>query len=257
MSLTQILASLRPTDTGWTVTVPQGWMQGRTSYGGFSSALAHHAARLAVPDAPPLRSAQVAFVGPLAGEVQIRCDLLRRGRNTAFVETRISSDEGLGFIGTFIFMNPRESRIAFEGVHRPDMPPPPADGTTRSGPPEFFTSQMDYPEKRLELGLNTPVLRQWHRLRERNGLDVMTELLCIGDGLPPSAMGLMDIAGPISSMNWQVNMLDIEPTTTNGWWLLESVTHHAHHGASSQYMTVWNSDLHPVMTGMQSVALFV
>ncbi|MGQ3179444.1 MAG: acyl-CoA thioesterase domain-containing protein, partial [Blastomonas fulva] len=114
MNLAQTLASLVPADTGWTVTIPSCWMQGRTAYGGLSSALAHHAARLAVPDAPPLRSAQVAFVGPLAGEVTINCDLLRRGRNTAFVETKIRSDEGLGFIGTFIFMSKRESRIDYE-----------------------------------------------------------------------------------------------------------------------------------------------
>lgn len=257
MNLAQTLAALTPTDDGWTVAVPSSWMQGRTSYGGLSSALAHHCARLAVPDAPPLRSAQVAFVGPLAGEVTVSCDLLRRGRNTAFVETRIRSADGLGFIGTFIFMSKRQSVIEFEGVHRPDMPPPPADGETRSGPPEFFTSQMEYPEKRLELGMNTPRLSQWHRFAERDGLDPMTELMCIGDGLPPSAMGLMDVVGPISSMNWQVNMLTDAPETENGWWLLESVTHHAHHGASSQYMTVWNSRLEPVMAAMQSVALFV
>lgn len=257
MNLAQTLASLVPADTGWAVTIPSGWMQGRTAYGGLSSALAHHAARLAVPDAPPLRSAQVAFVGPLAGEVTISCDLLRRGRNTAFVETKIRSSDGIGFIGTFIFMSKRDSKIEFEGVHRPDVAAPPAEGSARSGPPEFFTCQMEYPEKRLELGMNTPRLANWHRFAERDGLDAMTELLCIGDGLPPSAMGLMDIAGPISSMNWQVNMLTDAPATENGWWLLESVTHHAHHGASSQYMTVWNSRLEPVMAAMQSVALFV
>lgn len=257
MNLAQTLASLVPTDAGWTVSIPACWMQGRTSYGGLSSALAHHAARLTVPDAPPLRSAQVAFVGPLAGEVTISTDLLRRGRNTAFVEVKIRSTEGLGFIGTFIFMSKRESKIDFEGVHRPEVAPPPAEGTTRSGPPEFFTSQMEYPEKRLELGMNTPRLANWHRFAKRDGLDAMTELLAIGDGLPPSAMGLMDIAGPVSSMNWQVNLLTDAPVTENGWWLLESVTHHAHHGAASQYMTVWNSRLEPVMTAMQSVALFV
>lgn len=257
MNLADTLAALTPSDNGWTVTVPSSWMQGRTSYGGLSSALAHHCARLAVPDAPPLRSAQVAFVGPLAGEVTVSCDLLRRGRNTAFIETRITSADGLGFIGTFIFMSKRESKIEFEGVHRPDVAPPPADGETRSGPPEFFTSQMEYPDKRLALGMNTPRLASWHRFAEREGLDPMTELMCIGDGLPPSAMGLMDVAGPISSMNWQVNMLTDAPTTENGWWYLESVTHHAHHGASSQYMTVWNSRLEPVMAAMQSVALFV
>ncbi|GGB66204.1 thioesterase family protein [Blastomonas aquatica] len=257
MNLAETLASLVPADNGWTVTIPSDWMQGRTAYGGLSSALAHHCARLAVPDAPPLRSAQVAFVGPLANEVTISCDLQRRGRNTAFVETKIRNADGLGFIGTFIFMSKRESKIDFEGVHRPDVAPPPAEGSTRSGPPEFFTSQMEYPEKRLELGMNTPRLASWHRFAERDGLDAMTELLCIGDGLPPSAMGLMDAAGPISSMNWQVNMLTDAPETENGWWLLESVTHHAHHGASSQYMTVWNSRLEPVMAAMQSVALFV
>ena len=257
MNLAETLASLVLADNGWTVNIPSGWMQGRTAYGGLSSALAHHCARLAVADAPPLRSAQVAFVGPLAGEVTISCDLLRRGRNTAFVETKIRNADGLGFIGTFIFMSKRESKIDFEGVHRPDVAPPPAEGATRSGPPEFFTSQMEYPEKRLELGMNTPRLASWHRLAARDGLDAMTELLCIGDGLPPSAMGLMDAAGPISSMNWQVNMLTDAPETDNGWWLLESVTHHAHHGASSQYMTVWNSRLEPVMAAMQSVALFV
>ncbi len=257
MNLADTLCSLTPSGTGWAITVPGCWMQGRTSYGGLSSALAHHCARLAVPDAPPLRSAQVAFVGPLAGEVTVTCDLLRRGRNTAFVETRIVCADGLGFIGTYIFMTKRESRIEFEAVHRPNVPPPPGDGETRRGPPEFFTSQMEYPEKRLELGANTPRLCAWHRLAERDGLDPMTELLCIGDGLPPAAMGLMDASGPISSMNWQVNMLTDAPQTENGWWLLESVTHHAHHGASSQYMTVWNSKLEPVMVAMQSVALFV
>lgn len=257
MKLADVLASFGPADNGWTVNIPPSWMQGRTAYGGLSSALAHHAARLTLPDAPPLRSAQVAFVGPLAGDVTVRCELLRRGRNTAFIEAKIYGGDGLGFIGTFIFMSKRESRIDFEGVHRPDAAPPPAQGSSRSGPPEFFTSQMEYPEKRLELGMNTPRLASWHRFSERDGLDPMTELLAIGDALPPSAMGLMDVAGPISSMNWQVNMLTDAPATEDGWWLLESVTHHAHHGASSQYMTVWNSRLEPVMAAMQSVALFV
>lgn len=257
MNLAEILASYVTSDHGWTLTIPPGWMQGRTAYGGLSSALAHHAAHLTVPDAPPLRSAQVAFVGPLAGEVTVRCDLLRRGRNTAFVEARIHSEAGLGFIGTFIFMSTRASKIAFEAVPAPDLAPPPDDDNVRSGPAEFFTSQMEYPDKRLALGMNSPRLANWLRLAHRTGLDPMTELLCIGDGLPPSAMGLMDVAGPISSMNWQVNLLTDKPVTDNGWWLLESVTHHAGHGASSQYMTVWNSRLEPVMAAMQSVALFV
>jgi len=257
MDLASLLAGITRTDTGCALTIPLSWMQGRTAYGGLSSAIAYHCARLVVPDAPPLRSAQVAFVGPLAGRITVTCELIRRGRNTAFVAARIGGDDGCGFAGTFIFMNPRESAIAYDAPPAPDFGDPPADADTRQGPPEFFTSHFDYPEKRLRLGMNTNRLLNWHRLRANAGLDPFAELLAIGDALPPSAMGLMDVAGPASSMNWQVNLLTTAPATRDGWWLVESVTHHAYHGASSQFMTVWSRDGEAVMTGMQSVALFV
>ncbi|WP_164117193.1 thioesterase family protein [Sphingorhabdus sp. Alg239-R122] len=256
-SLAQILGSMARADNSWTVTIPGTWMQGRTSYGGLSSAVAHHCATACVTDCPPLRSAQIAFAGPLAGDVTITAELLRRGRNTAFVETRTTSRDGTGLACNFIFMNPRVSTVEHNDISAPDFPPPPGKDDIRNGPPEFFTHHMDYPEKRLELGLGTPKLMQWHRLRERDGLDPITELLCVGDALPPSAMGLMTEPGNVSSMNWQVNMLTNTPQTKDGWWLLESETHHAHDGASSQYMTVYNSDRKPVMRAMQSVALFV
>jgi len=54
----------------------------------------------------------------------------------------------------------------------------------------------------------------------------------------------------------QINMLTDTPTTDDGWWYLSSETHHAANGASSQYMTAWNSRGEAVLTGMQSVAIF-
>jgi acyl-CoA thioesterase len=85
-SLAQAIAALEPTATGWRGTVPANWLQGRTAYGGFSAALALHAAKAAVPDLPPLRSALIAFIGPLSGTVEVSATLLRRGRNAAFVQ---------------------------------------------------------------------------------------------------------------------------------------------------------------------------
>jgi Thioesterase-like superfamily len=163
----------------------------------------------------------------------------------------------VGLSCTFIFMNRRHSHLDYEGLPRPDFPPLPSEGTARSGPPEFFTGHMQYPDKRLELGLATNRIASWHRFTEYEGLDHIAELVCIGDALPPSAMGLMTEKGMVSSMNWQINMLTDAPLTKDGWWYLESETHHAGNGASSQYMTAWNSDGQPVMTGMQSVAIFV
>ncbi len=257
MNLPDIFSQMRAGDSVHRVTIPSTWHQGRTAYGGLSAVLAYHAAVQAADDLPPLLSGQVAFSGPLAGDVEIRTAILRRGRNSAFIKSEIAIGDEIGISCTFVFMARRESHVEYEGLARPDFPPIPADGATRSGPPEFFTHNMDYPEKRLVLGQDRARLANWHRLKAREGLDPVADLICMGDALPPSAMGLMHKEGMISSINWQFNLLTDAPATDNGWWFLESETHHAVHGASSQYMTVWNSAGQPMMTGMQSVALFV
>ena len=257
MNLASLLGQFHTGTNTHRITIPLSWHQGRTAYGGLSSVLAYQVAKLADTALPPLQSAQIAFVGPLAGEVDVTATVLRRGKNTAFVKSEISGADGIGLSCTFIFMTRRHSHLDYEGLARPDFPPVPTDENARSGPPEFFTGHMQYPEKRLELGLATPRLASWHRFTEHQGLDHIAELICIGDALPPSAMGLMTEKGMVSSMNWQINMLSETPATSDGWWYLESETHHAANGASSQYMTVWNSDGMPVLSGMQSVAIFV
>jgi acyl-CoA thioesterase len=257
MNLSQLLTGMQPDRSRQKIAIPPSWHQGRTAYGGLSAAIAYQAAKLAAPDLPPLLTAQIAFSGPVSGDVEVSTAMLRRGRNSAFIKSEIAVGEEIGLSCTFVFMARRESHIEFEGLARPDFSPIPEDGATRSGPPEFFTHNMDYPEKRLVLGQNKSRLANWHRLKERDGLDPVANLICMGDALPPSTMGLMQKEGMISSINWQLNLLTDAPETDNGWWFLESETHHAVHGASSQYMTVWNSRGEPMMTGMQSVALFV
>ncbi len=257
MNLASLLGQFRAGTDTHHIEIPPSWHQGRTAYGGLSSVLAYQAAKLADADLPPLQSAQIAFVGPLAGEVVVTAKVLRRGKNTAFVKSEISGADGVGLSCTFIFMNRRHSHLDYENLTRPAFPPIPGGDTARSGPPEFFTGHMQYPDKRLELGLATNRLASWHRFTEHEGLDHIAELVCIGDALPPSAMGLMTEKGMVSSMNWQINMLTEAPATKDGWWYLESETHHAGNGASSQYMTAWNSEGEPMLTGVQSVAIFI
>ena len=256
MNLASLLAQFTPGAKTHKISIPPSWHQVRTSYGGLSSVLAYQAAKLAAGDLPPLQSAQIAFVGPLAGDVEVRADILRRGKNTAFIQVEVTGADGVGLTCNFIFMNRRESHLSYTNIAAPELPPIPSAETVRSGPPEFFTGHMQYPDKRLELGLATNRLASWHRLTEHDGLDHIAELICIGDALPPSAMGLMTEKGMVSSMNWQINMLTDAPNTENGWWYLSSETHHAANGASSQYMTAWNSRGEAVLTGMQSVAIF-
>ena len=56
----ELLSSIKREDEAFSVTLHDSWLQGRTAYGGLSAALCVEAALRAVPDVPPLRSAQSA-----------------------------------------------------------------------------------------------------------------------------------------------------------------------------------------------------
>ena len=238
------------------ITLPQSWTQGRTAFGGVSAALAYHAASHIEDDLPGLRSAQIAFTGPLFGALTAQTKMLRRGRSTAFVQSDLYGEKGLGLHCNFIFSKPRETEITASDMEPPEFPPIPGDDEVHSGPPQFFTSNMEFVGKRIDTSIKTNRLTRWMRLTDRNGVDPVTEVLMMGDSLPPSIMGMLDKNAMVSSMNWQVNMIADEIATKDGWWLIDSRTHHADHGASSQFMAVWNSERELMATGMQSVAYY-
>lgn len=249
-----LLATARPLQDGFAIDIPPGWLQGRTAYGGLSAALALHAAQGLGDDLPPLRSAQIAFIGPLSGAVEVRPTLLRRGRNAAFIQSDIIGETGPGFRATFVFMRGRDSAVAHDTAPAAPIAPPPVDASLYVGPENFFTGQFAFFDPKAAAG-SAEWLR-WARLRDTEGLDRMVELMAIGDALPPAAFKLFDKLTPLSSLNWQINLLDPAPDTRDGWWLLHATSDHAANGYSSQRMTIWNADGQCVAEAMQAVAIF-
>jgi acyl-CoA thioesterase len=254
--IADILAATTPVENGFRAAIPAGWLQGRTSYGGLSSALALHAAQQAEPDLPPLRSAQIAFIGPLSGEVMVTATKLRRGRNAAFIQADIVSEAGLGYRATFVFMSDQPSRIDLDGRLQTRHRPPAPDARLYTGPEEFFTHNFNFLDLREEAPGDAEWLR-WARLRAFEGLDPMVQVLAVADALPPAAFKLLGKQpAPISSLTWIVNLLTPSPATTDGWWLLSAQSDYAKNGCSSQAMTIWNAAGQPIAQGMQSVAIF-
>lgn len=257
MSLPATLSTIRRIDGGFAAIVPEEWMQGRTSYGGLSSALALEAARTLAPDMPPLRSAQISFVGPLAGEIEVRARILRRGRNAAWVSAEISSAAGVGLIATFVFMGPVESSL-----HLHEVPPPSGwiapDDAVRlpEGRGPGFAMHFDRAFALPRAAQKLPELAWWVRLKDREGLDPMVELLLLADALPPGVIPLIESRAPVSTMTWLINLLTPVPQTRDGWFLLRSAGNYAEKGCSSQDMVIWNARGEAVAVGMQSIALF-
>jgi acyl-CoA thioesterase len=256
MSLPQTLAAARPIDGGFAAHIPDSWKQGRTTYGGFSSALALVAAQQLADGLPPLRSAQISFVGPLAGEVEVRGRILRKGRNATWAQVEITSEGSVGLSATFVFMGPVESVL-----HVHDVPPPAgllAPGEGYQMPDEKGPSFGPMFDRVFALPRQTtpqPEINWWVRARDRFGLDPMVELMLVGDALPPGVMPLIR-TGPVSSMTWLINLLTPLPQTSDGWWLLRSAGNYAEKGCSSQDMAIWNAEGVAVAVGMQSIAIF-
>lgn len=258
-SLKQILDGLvaQPDGGGWRGTIPDDWLQGRTAYGGLSAAIALHCAMRSDVDLPPLRSAQVSFIGPLAGPVTVTTQRLRRGRNAAFIQADVAGEAGLGLRCTFVFMRAIDSEVDYQAGGRPDFPPPaPGDITYKGHPHVAFTRNFEFVDRREGPSLQPGEWLRWTRLNEREGLDPMIELIAIGDCLPPAALRLIGRNVPMSSMTWIFNLLGPAPVTQDGWWLLRSNTVYARDGGSSQHMAVWNHDGVMMAEQMQSVALF-
>lgn len=234
-------------------TLGDHWLQGRTAYGGASAAIALSAIKAAFSDLPPLRSAQIAFVGPLAGNVRATPTLLRRGKNSAFVSCDVIGSDGIGLRTLFLFMASRESAINFLDLPAPDAGAPEERPVDPDKLPQGFLRNFD-----LSHWADDPNgFTRWVRLQDRADIDPEIELVTIADALPPAAMSLAKAWGPISTTTWQLNLVTDAPTTRDGWWLLGAKTLQAAHGSSSQNMTIWNRDGEAIATATQSVALFI
>lgn len=252
MSLPSLLAASTFDGEALTAAIGESWLQGRTAYGGLSAAIAFHAVKMAVPDLPPLRSAQIAFIGPLSGTVSATPVILRRGKNSGFVACDITNGDGVGLRALFLFMASRTSSIDHYALPAPDFPLA-GERIDPSRVPQGFLVNFELCPWQSGDGN----VRRWIRLNDRAGLDPETELVAIADALPPAAMTLAAEWGPISTTTWQLNLVTDAPATDDGWWLLEARTLYAGNGNSSQTMTIWNRAGQAVATATQSVALFI
>ncbi|HVY03310.1 MAG TPA: acyl-CoA thioesterase domain-containing protein, partial [Caulobacterales bacterium] len=76
-TISEVLAGVTEAAEGYRASIPDTWRQGRTAFGGVSAAICVEAALRALKDAPPLRSAQFAFIGPAGGDVRATVNVLR------------------------------------------------------------------------------------------------------------------------------------------------------------------------------------
>ncbi|MBV9993258.1 MAG: thioesterase family protein [Alphaproteobacteria bacterium] len=243
------------------IALSDDWLQGRTAYGGLSAALCVEAALRAIPELPPLRAAQFAFIGPAAGELSLRTSILRRGKSSVFVGVDLIGEAGLATRAVLSFAVARKSAIAYDALAMPEAKRPEDCPPFFPGDKPIVNFQAHF-ESRLAGGARPrtpdaePRYLIWFRHRDEKARSGLVPLIALADAPPPAAMVLFTEPAPISTMTWTVDMLSDELATRDGWWLIESRAQAAAQGYSQQTMTVWSADGKAAIAARQNVAIF-
>ncbi|NRB36814.1 MAG: thioesterase family protein [Rhodobacteraceae bacterium] len=262
ISLTQILDQMAPDGARLMEPLPQSWLQGRTAFGGLTSALLLEATRRAHPGLPPLRSVLVNFTAPVGGAPSFATQVLRQGRNITTITCDALDGDKVLARATFTF-----------GGDIPDSPthdlPPPNHVAPDAAPDAFGRNSPFRPPAFLEnfelrfldgappfSGAKRGMLRGWTRHRAEDARRGIVPFLCLADVLPPA--GMIKRTGPVvnSSVTWICNILRPEVETEDGWYHVEMDLSAEHQGYSSQVMRIWDREGRLVSDGMQSVVIF-
>ncbi len=239
--------------------VPDDWLQGRTLFGGLQAAVALAAMRSLVPQAP-LRSLQATFLAPVpGGVVRSRARLLRSGKSTTYVESRIvDGDDTLALlVGVFglprpstVKLIPRQPMVA--SAHGIEMPW--IEGVTPNftqhfkarwivGGPPF--SGMGQPENVIELGMRD------------SGHATEYHLLAMADFIPPIALSYLKERTAAASVTWMLEVLaeDVSALPLDGW-RIDAHMVAADSGYTNQSLVLWGPGGVPVALGRQCMVVF-
>ena len=226
---------LERSSDGWRANVPEDWAQGRSAFGGLTTALAIRALRECVGEERALRGIDVAFVGPLgAGAVDIGVEVLREGRHLTHATVTLRSDGNVAARAHGVLGTARESEI---GVTVP--PPSPSVPFEKAVPWPYiagvmpsFTQHIEFRGSEGDLpfsGSKRATMGGWARLREA-GPATIESLVAMTDAWPGPMLPLGTKPFPASTVRMSVNLLEPPPEGFDGHYFFRSECLHASNG---------------------------
>ena len=219
-------ASLRtqwtPTADAWQIDLPEGWMQGRSAFGGLTAAAMAALGRRVVPDLErDLRLANIQLLAPVEpGRATGAATLLRAGRNITFVEVRMQQDAQLVATCVLVFAKKNDSTLNVAAPPPPETPDPESLHPlpfVRGVFPEF-TQHVDMrwaagsaPYSGGSEAAFTGVYRYRVPIGDVEGV------LALLDTWPPPSLALAESPVPASTVSWTAHVLAV-PNTFEQWF---------------------------------------
>lgn len=218
--------------------VPEGWGQGRATFGGMVAAMMYHAVACRAEPQRPLRSMMLSFIGPVApGPLALEVTLLRAGKSTSQWQCTARQEGQVLAVMLVAQGAGRESAIVVEaapaapakgpdeGFRLPQIPGLTPDFARHF---EFSWTEGDLPFS----GSAAADIGGWMRFRDEPVPATIPHLLALVDAWPPAVLPMMRAPAPSSSLTWSLEMVceDLGEQLADQWWHYRAHTDAARDG---------------------------
>lgn len=246
-------------DEGWQITLPEGWGQGRTVFGGMTAAVAASLASRLLGDGWVIRTVNVQFMRPTApGVVRGRFQINRAGKGTTFAEVRLSQGGETTLVAQLVCVRPRARGV------RVEAPP------FRGGPPVDDLPDLPY------LPGVTPEFTQHVKLRWADGTYPFSDgdeasitgycrmkapcgdvegILGLLDVWPCPSLSVLAQPTAASTVMWTAHLIDVPPAS-EAWFGYEYDTEVGRHGLHTAVGRLFSPDGRLVAWSEQLVMVF-
>ncbi len=248
------------------IDIPQGWLQGRTIFGGLVAGMLIHKAITTIADTgKKLLSCSITFVGPVEeAQVKLTAEILRQGKSVTTIEVRLWQNEAVQSILIASFGSQRDSKI--QVAREPQVPDFPTLDQMSIVP-----KYLPFPEcvKNFQLGWtegNYPMTGSkqpdfagrcrfdpdLHSNREMH----IADLLTLMDVWPPGVLPMFKMPAPASSLTWHVTLVHPLNNQLNDWFKYQVITDFAEHGYATEHAYLWDEQNRLIAIARQTVTVF-
>ena len=265
MTLDELFAQLQQHDT---LTIPEGWSQGRTTYGGLVAGLMLQKGMFSLVDTQQqLLSASVTFVGPVSQDAPIRLsvEILRQGKSVTTLEVRLWQEDAVQSILLASFGHARESRIAWSDLpNSPIMRPVEELDMLVPLPvlmPECYQQFQlawengQYPctaSKTPDFGGYCRIDPKQHPAQPMTAAHLMT----LVDIWPPGVLPMFRRVAPASSLTWHLTYVQPLQQTTEEWLQYQVHTDYAADGYATESAHIWDQHGRLIAICRQTITVF-
>lgn len=238
LELPDILRQLRE-HPGHRTSFPESWSQGRSAFGGLSTAMAVCGAAKLLEEPQPIRSLMVSFIGPVPpGEVTIVPRLQRQGRNVTQLSADLLADGELALQVMAVFGNSRDSHAVRPAQVFAPSPRDPGRGFDRNptAPPFLRYFEGAWTGGGIPFsGSADTRLGIWARHRSDMREFPAEKIIALADIPPPVILSHYQQPGvPASSLTWSLEFVREPQALDNEWFYLDYQIDHAADGYTQQ-----------------------